>query len=129
MKNTKEAKWRNCGFILATIVLLLITTLSIAGTVYSKEADRYRVDDGCIKEQEQEYLQQVKAVLQNYNCNNSGITMTKIIDENGDREYYVKLHHKKINAMDLAEKAELRRDLENVGFSKEKFTIFYEFLP
>ncbi|MBD5545608.1 MAG: hypothetical protein HDR01_15530 [Lachnospiraceae bacterium] len=115
--------------ILMTAVLALVIVFSVAGTVYSKEADAYGLNDSCLKEQERECLKQIKAVLQNYDCINSGITMTKVIDRKGNRQYRVRLHHKRIGDMDLAKKETLRRDLENIGFSQENFTVSYEFLP
>lgn len=124
----RKKKRRNGDFIQMTAVLLLVTVLSVAKTVYSKDADTYGLNDCRIKEQEQECLLQIRTVLEGHCCKESGVTMTKVIDRKGNRQYKVVIHHKKIQEMDLAEKEELKRDLEKIGFWQENFYISYEFL-
>ncbi len=124
----RKKKRRNRDFILMTAVLLFVTALSVTKTVYSKDGDIYGLNDCHIKEQEQECLLQIRTVLGEYHCKESGVTMTKVIDRKGNRRYKVVIHHKKIKEMDLAEKEELKRDLEKIGFWQENFYIYYEFL-
>ncbi|MBD5465611.1 MAG: hypothetical protein HDR22_07310 [Lachnospiraceae bacterium] len=120
----KQKQW-----ILMTAALIFSTVLSIAGTAHSMDADTYGLKDGLIKEQEKECLRKIKEVLKSYQCNNSGITMTKVIDRDGNRQYRILLHHKNIKDMDLTKKEKLKQDLENIGFCQENFSISYEFLP
>ncbi len=124
----RKKKRSNRDFVLMTAVLLFVTALSVTKTVYSKDADIYGLNDCRIKEQEQECLLQIRTVLGGYRCKESGVTMTKVIDRDGNRQYRVMIHHKKIKEMDLAEKEELKRDLEKIGFPQENFCISYEFL-
>ncbi len=119
---------RKKNFILVTAILLLAAVLSWAGTVYSKGADTYGLRDRRLKEQEQECLLEIRTVLQGYHCEESGITMTKIIDRKGNRQYKVVIHHKKIKEMDLAKKEKLKKDLAKIRFKQRNFSISYEFL-
>lgn len=125
----KQITLKNQGFLLITALLIFITALSIAGTVQSKERDLFEVNNPVIKEQEKACMEEIKTVLQNYQCKNSGITMTKTIDIKGSRQYQVTIHHDKISHMNVDEKEELKRDLENIGFYEENFKITYDFLP
>ena len=115
-------------FILVTAILFLVAVLSWAGTVYSKGTDTYGLRDRRLKEQEQECLLEIRTVLQGYCCEESGVTMTKIIDRKGNRQYKVVIHHKKIKEMDLAKKEKLKKDLEEIRFKQRNFSISYEFL-
>lgn len=124
----RKKKRRNQGFIQMTAVLLFVAVLSVTKTVYSKGADTYGLNDHLLKEQEQECLMQIRTVLQEYHCEESGVTMTKVIDRKGNRQYKVVIHHKKIKEMDSAKKEELKKDLEKIGFWQENFSISYEFL-
>lgn len=119
---------RKKNFILMTVVLLFVAVSSFAGTAYSQSADTYGLKDCCLKEQEQECLLRIKTVLEEYHCEESGVTMTKTIDRKGNRQYRVVIHHKKLKEMDSAKKEKLKKDLENIGFYQRNFSITYEFL-
>lgn len=119
---------RKKNFVLVTAILFIVAVLSRAGTVYSKGADTYGLRDRRLKEQEQECLLEIRTVLRGYHCEESGVTMTKIIDRKGNRQYKVVIHHKKIKEMDLAKKEKLKKDLEKIRFKQRNFSISYEFL-
>lgn len=120
---------KTCGYIIITAVFILVAALSIAGTVHSKERDIYALNNPSIVKEEKQCKKLIKKALEEYQCKNSGITMTKVIDIKGNRQYLVMIHHDKINTMTESKKEELKKVLENIGFSKENYTISYEFLP
>lgn len=128
MKREKREQLKKQGFIFFTTILVLITALSIAGTVQSKERDRFDLNNPLIKEEEKSCVEQVKKVLEEHKCKNSGVTITKTIDIQGMRQYQVTIHHDKINKMTDTEKRELCQDLEEIKFKQENFTISYNFI-
>lgn len=82
-------------YIILTLVLILITTLSIRGTAYSMEkTNMHDSMDPYYKSLENEYTNNVKNLLSELGYSNAGIMLTKVVDVDGNREYTLSLHHK-----------------------------------
>lgn len=129
MKKKRIRTIRRHAFSITTVLLLFVTVLSMAGTVNSRERDLYEINNPHIIEEEKSCMRQVKSILEEHKCKNSGITMTKTMDIQGSRQYEIVIHHDKIARMSRKEKGDLCRDLEQIKFSRNNFTITYEFLP
>lgn len=115
-------------FAIITIVLLLITTFSVTGTVMSQNKDKDPIDAKHYRILENQYIAQVRERLEEQGYKNVGITMTRITEEDGTREYTVLLHHKRINALDEAERGLLVQELCDTYFPIEGCEFSYSFL-
>ena len=79
------------------------------------EKDAARVDEKYYKQMEQEYVTQVRGYLQGEGYENSGVALTKVLYEDGSREYTLNVHHKRIEALSEVEQNALREVL--AGFA------------
>lgn len=79
-------------------------------------------------EMEMEYLNKTREILSESGYSNSGVNMTKIIDEDGSRTYSVKIHNRRINALEDTEKEELLNALRNINFADGQSEFHHEFI-
>lgn len=109
-----------------TIALILVIAFCISGTVISQSKGQSRVEESFYQEVEQEYVREVRELLTTQGYNNSGVTMTRIIDENGIREYTVAIQHKYISKLEEEKKLELIKDCEEIVFPVENCNFCHE---
>lgn len=128
MIKTEDEFMKTAKFVTITIILLLITTFSITGTVMSQNKDRDPIDAKHYRIIENEYIAQVRKQLEQQGYKNAGITMTRITEADGSREYTVLVHHRRINSLDEAERIQLANDLNRTYFPVEGCGFVYEFL-
>lgn len=110
------------------IALVLVTAFFISGTVISQNKGQSRVEEEYYKTLEQEYIQQIRELLSQKGYDNSGVTMTKVIEENGERDYIVDIHHKRFSKLDETKQNELLNECASISFPVEDCTFFHEFL-
>ena len=119
---------KKIAFVLSTILLILISAFCIVGTVYSQERDKQKVDPAFYSQMEQDYKANLKEVLEEAYCNNSGITITHVTDEEGNRSYQVVIHHKLIDGMEESSRQNLLDKLSAVPFPDTTCTLEIGFL-
>ena len=105
---------KNIGFILITLLLMMIILTCFSMNVYSQSMENKIMAD---KEQtdllEKEYLKEMKHILSNYGCENAGVTMTKVYGEDVN-SYEVAIHHSNLRFLDDTGKAQLLMQLQNL---------------
>lgn len=115
MKNTTK----NISFIVVTIMLILISTFFISKTVQGRvdiaaaEKERY------FRMLEQEYVEEIRAYLNEQGYTNSGVSITRVVDEEGGREYQVVLHHKYLEKLSAEEKDALFACIREMAFDED----------
>lgn len=119
---------KTAKFVTITILLFFITTFSVTGTVMSQSRGRNMVDAKHYRALENDYIASVRQQLAGQGYKNAGVTMTKIIENDGRREYTVMLHHKRINALSEGEQRQLAENLGNTWFPVEDCVFVYKFL-
>jgi|GEM_PF-6365068 len=100
-KRIKRSQLRriiNGLYTVLTISLILISVLSVKGTAYSmeKQGGYDRAMEGYYRTLESEYLSKVKDILSAEGYTNSGVMMTKIIEEGNVRSYTLTIHHRRL---------------------------------
>lgn len=125
---------KNTTFIIITAILVTIIAFCIAGTVEGQESGASAAEEAFYKEQEAQLLQDTKAYLRELGFANSGVTLNRVVDAEGKREYTFTIHHSRIDKMDAAGRKGLAQqladrevsilDAEAVG----KCSIHYDFL-
>ena len=94
--------------------------------------------EGYYRQVEKELLGQTREQLEVLGYKNSGVTLTRVVDAQGNRDYTFTIHHRKIDAMSPKERIELTEkltsNLEAAG-SKQLYgealaecSFFHEFL-
>lgn len=125
---------KNTTFIFITAILVAIIAFCIAGTVEGQESGAGAAEEAFYKEQEAQLLQDTKAYLRELGFANSGVTLNRIVDAEGKREYTFTIHHSRIDKMDAADRNDLAGQLADREVSildaegAEKCIIHYDFL-
>ena len=111
-------------FILATVILVILISLLFKGTVHSmpKSSQTDSMEKYYIS-LEKEYVSNVKMNLAKAGYNNAGVMLTKVISDDGSREYTLSINHKKLSSVetgsvsveDIVRAVEL--PIENMGIS------------
>ena len=110
-------------FVWFTVLLVLITVFCTTGTVMGMEKENVKVDAKFYRQMEQDYVSQVREYLNDEGYNNSGVALTKVYYEDGDREYTLNVHHKRIEKLTSAEREQLRQQLLNFAITEEQNVI------
>lgn len=114
--------------ILISGILILITALCISGTVQSQSRYAAETEEKYYKEMEAVYVSEIRAFLEDEGYRNSGIMMTRIIDEDGERNYTVTIHHDKFDKLSGEEKKELLAACGRIEFPDRECGFCHRFL-
>lgn len=110
------------------IASVLVASLCITQTVCSREKIARSEMEGYYQMLEKETVRQVRSYLNDNGFTNSGVTLTRVVDEEENRHYTLTVHHGKIDKMDEEERESLGKDLEQFYFAAEHCTFCHEFL-
>lgn len=114
--------------LVAIIPIVLLVALLFFKTSAEGHDDIRETKSDYYHELEGRYLEVLKAELSRKGMGSAGITMTSVIDINGDRCYKVQLHHAKINKMDELAKTEFLEYMATIDFSDGETEVIYEIL-
>uniref|UniRef100_UPI00405731E0 hypothetical protein n=1 Tax=Acetatifactor sp. TaxID=1872090 RepID=UPI00405731E0 len=129
MKRNVMRKGRNIvSFMIVTVCLVLVSAFCITGTVISQSNLEERELENFYREQEKELVQEIRDYLNQSGFHNSGVTMTKVIDTDGSRQYTITVHHTKINNMDVVSRENLKEELAALVFLADNCSFCHEFL-
>lgn len=123
-----KRKAGSVGFVAATVILVLVAALAFAKTVSSRtdfageELERYYMA------KEKQLREDVRDYLDENGFRNSGVTVTRVVSDDGRREYTVTVHHGRIDAMTEEERGCLAGELALLDFSDEQCSFRHEFL-
>lgn len=124
MKNMKEFTITA----IITIVLALVIAFCISGTVIGQNKGDARAEEQYYRVAEQEYMQEIRNLLEEKGYCNSGVTMNRVIEEDGTREYIVTIHHRRIENLSDEQKNALVTECQSIGFPVENCSFCHEFL-
>lgn len=110
--------------IMIVFVLFSFVTMKVKG---QGELD-FAADREYYEQLEDNYTQRLRNMLTDKGYRNAGITMTKIYQIDGSREYTVQIHHKRINQLSDGEKLLLLNELTAVSFGGEQCSVLHKFL-
>ena len=113
----------------SALALIGITAFCISGTVHSSEKVERREREKYYREIEAEYVKEVRFFLNEEGYSNSGVTMTKVIDdEEENRSYTMTIHHRGIGNLQQEEQEQLQEELLQIRREKMEGVITYIFL-
>ena len=114
-------------FLLTTIFLVFIIAFSITKTVKSQDSNNKDEERYCDM-LEIEYMKSLKLILVENGYYNSGITMTKVIDDINYRKYKVVIHNKNILKLSKNNQEILTGKLRSIVFGDSNSIFQHEFL-
>ncbi len=124
----KKVMSRNILFYGATAVLIMIITLCCSITVMSKNDITAKEKQAYYLEKEREVVKETRAFLNEKGFRNSGVSMTRVVNEEGERDYTITIHHEKIDKLDGGERELLKAELGKLTFADADCTFCHEFL-
>lgn len=115
-KKYREKLAKEVLFVIFTFVVSMVIAFFIRGTVVSQVDGKVTVDEESFPILEEEYVEEIKGLLDDLGYENSGVNLTMVADGEGNRSYQVKLHHKRINRLSEEEKEALFATVEELAF-------------
>ncbi len=125
---------KNTTFAIITAILVCIIAFCIAGTVKGQESGTNAEMEAYYRELEGQLLEDMKAYLSQEGFYNSGVTLNRIVDAEGNREYTFTIHHSRIDKMSDADRHNLAFELSTRKVSALSTDVFanctfhYDFL-
>lgn len=114
--------------IIISILLIFVIAFCISGTVICQSSHAGRIGEKYYREMEAAYVNDIRSLLTAKGYENSGITMTYVIDVDGMRTYTVTIHHGKIDRLSEEEKQELLAECREVAFPDKECGFCHNFL-
>lgn len=114
------------GFGVIIVLLVLVIVFCVKGTVFSMENNERAKANRYYAVLEDEYLEEARQLLEEQGYNNCGVTMTRITEADGRREYTVLLHHRKFENLSAEEKSEVISSLTDMEFDSGICKFCYE---
>ena len=116
------------GFWAATVCLVLVTAFCIAGTARSQGDMEERELAQFYQVKERQLVEDVKDFLEKKGYVDSGVALTRVVKEDGARDYTITIHHGKIDEMDDFSRQALKNELSGFAFFAENCNFYHEFL-
>lgn len=118
---------KNLIFILGAGLLAAIAISFMVMTIKGYASNGNREIQLYYDELESDYLKDMKEVLVEEGYIDSGITMTKIMNADGSRDYKIQIHNKSLNNISDIEKDKLCDLLSQFAFDDQNCTFSHEF--
>ncbi len=119
MKHTKECNRKNVIETMVIAVLsVLVLSLLFSIHVQSRETDSVLTNTAYYQEQEKQYRKVCRQILDEYGCYDSGITMTRVVEDKG-RTYRLTIHNAHFAVMTEEERKELKETLATEFFGAQ----------
>ena len=104
-------------FVVFTMALVLGISFFVGGTVVSQTDGAITVDEEYYQVLEQKYVQEIRGFLNEQGYKNSGVNLTMMTDEEGNRNYSVEVYHKGICKLTEEARQELFDEVEALAFA------------
>lgn len=112
----KERLIKEVLFALFTIILVVGISFFVGGTVVSQADGSITVDEQYYQVLEEEYVKEIRDFLKEQGYANSGVNLTMMTDEEGNRNYRVEVYHKGICKLEENAQEKLFADVEALAF-------------
>ena len=123
-----ERKAGMAGSVAVTILLVLIAAFFCVGTVMSRtDLDARELEEYYLAK-EQELTREIRETLEAKGFENSGVTVTRVVETDGSRLYIVTVHHGRIDGMCEEEREKLLEELKAISFTDDRCSFFHQFL-
>lgn len=118
---------RNLGFILFTIVLVLVTGCSAGSVAMCRSGSTVRVNEQYYIDMEEDYVEEVKHLLADAGLPDAGVMLTHVREEDGTRIYTLSIHHRNYQCLEQREREDLSNAVHACSFEKENCVFVQEF--
>ena len=115
------------SFVAGTVLLVLITAFFAGCTAMSRTDIGTRELEEYYLTKEQALTKDVRELLAMKGYENSGVMVTRVVEDDGSRIYTIAVHHKRIELLDDKEREMLLSQVENLVFDDEACSFFINF--
>ena len=115
------------SYMAGTVLLVLIAALFVGCTAMSRTDIGTRELEEYYLTKEQALTKDVRELLAVKGYENSGVMVTRVIEDDGSRLYTIAVHHKRIDLLDDKERQMLLSQVENLVFDDEACSFFIDF--
>ena len=123
-----ERKADTVRLVTVTVLLVLIAAFFFGGKALSRTAMDTKELEEYYRAKEQELFREIRELLSKEGLENSGIMLTRVVEENGSRLYTVTVHHGRIDDMDTVQQEELMGRLQELNFADDNCSFTHKFL-
>ena len=122
---TYRRNTKSIVLIVVALVIAVVTFITTSTTVTSCKKGAASDNAAYYHQLEQAYVKEARKVMNEQGYFDAGITMTRRMNEAGDRIYTVKVHHNRLNNASFERTNELMELLSNIPF--EDGQVLYRF--
>lgn len=105
-------------FGILTVLLILTILFCVKGTAMSMGNGHRAEENFHYLVLEEKYVRNAKEFLNGQGLDNCGVMMTRVTNEDGSREYTVRVHHRRLEGMSMDDKMILKDRLSQEEFDK-----------
>lgn len=116
-------KNKTFGMIIIGLTVLIVLTVAKTAECQSYAAEQN--NEAYYVLLEKEYVEQVRNYLNEAGYSNSGVMLTRVINEEGEREYTMAIHHRRMEKLSGEEKEELIQQLAERAFEEKGCSFVY----
>jgi len=124
----RAGRMGNLSFMAVTLFLVLAAAYFCTATAMSRTDLSNRELEAYYCEKEQELVEQTRSFLDREGFVNSGVMLTRVVDEEGRRQYTLTVHHGKIDKMAEEDRDFLQAELGRLVFLDANCSFRHEFL-
>ena len=89
--------------------LVLISAFCVTKTVQSQSnAEQLEIEQH-YRVQEEQLVEDIRSYLNESGFRNSGVMLTRVVAEDGQRQYTISIHHDKISKLEAVQKEKLKQ--------------------
>ena len=108
----KVTKKEQIIYVIGGIVFVIALSVLMTVRVQSRSREAVLFDNRNYVAAEEAYKQKVQQILECYDCYNSGLTMTRVVSLDGEREYSMRIYNGKFRTLERSEYEELCMDVQ-----------------
>ncbi|MGN0424249.1 MAG: hypothetical protein ACI4FY_02950 [Acetatifactor sp.] len=128
MMRRKHGFEKLVAYVAVTLLIVLLGTYFCSMTAKSLQAKRNAEVESSYVSLEQDMVRAVRGYLNRIGFKNSGVMLTRVVDEEGYRQYKLTVNHGKIDEMEDGERELLAESLSQFAFVDSMCDFRYEFL-
>lgn len=118
---------KKVGFLLLTCLLVLVTAFSAAGVAQCQSEEALKQEEAYYSQLERDYVLALRSYLEEAGYRSSGVTLTRMVFEDGSRECRIVIHNRRFDRLTEEEKQVLAQKLEALAFSAEQCSFCISF--
>ena len=99
------------GYVVVGILIVMAFSMLFTVQARSRSAEKMLFDNRAYERSEQAYTDWVKEILDSYGLYHSGLTMTRVVSLDGNREYHLVIYNSRISGLEVQDYLRLESEI------------------